>query len=59
MSEEEGRQLKVENLTFKLNAIAQQRMTLLDTIWELELESEKLRLELMCLITGICQAKGI
>lgn len=57
MSDEEGRQLKIENLTFKLNSIAQQRMALHDQIWCLEEKGEKLRVELMCLITKTCQER--
>lgn len=55
MSEDDTTNLKIENLVLKLNHMAQQRMGLHDQIWALEQEGEKLRLELVALITDACK----
>jgi hypothetical protein len=47
-----ARRLKMEKLILRLNSIAQQRKALLDRLWVLESETEKLRIELVDLVKG-------
>lgn len=56
MTEEANKALQIENLVLKLNAIALQRMALHDQIWSLEEEGEKLRKQLVDLITKDCKS---
>ena len=50
MSQDEIINMRIENLIYKINVLGSQRKNLVDQIWAMETESEKLRLELIDLV---------
>lgn len=50
MSDEEAVEMRIQNLIYKLVHLAQQRKAVLDSLWMLEDEGERLRLDLLKLM---------
>lgn len=47
MTKQEMNDMEIENLILRLNNMALERMAILDTLWNLENDGEKLRVELL------------
>ena len=52
MSDEDITKLQIENLVYRLNAMAEERKVLFDKLWQLEAASQDLRKELIKKLDG-------
>jgi hypothetical protein len=57
MGEDRVKDMRIENLIFKLNTLSETRKGLIDQLWAMEAETEKLRTELMGLLVTKTEKK--
>lgn len=57
MTDRQIKNLKVENLIYRLNALADQRKSLFDQLWQTENVAQELRIELLQLLDGSYELK--